>query len=84
MGYTEGMKTALSLPDDLQKAAERRPKRSGKSRSQLHAGALGHYLVHQSPDEITEAMNRVVDELGEQNQGFTRAAARHTLERVEW
>jgi metal-responsive CopG/Arc/MetJ family transcriptional regulator len=78
------MKTAISLPDELFEAAERQAKRAGKSRSQLYAEALEEYLVRHSPDEITEAMNRVVDGLDEPIDDFTRAAARRTLEGIEW
>ena len=78
------MKTAISLSDDLFEAAERQAKRAGKSRSQLYAEALEEYLVRHSPDEITEAMNRVVDGLDEATDDFTKAAARRMLEGIEW
>jgi metal-responsive CopG/Arc/MetJ family transcriptional regulator len=78
------MKTAISLSDELFEAAERQAKRAGKSRSQLYAEALEEYLVRHSPDEITEAMNRVVDGLDEPIDDFSKAAARRTLEGIEW
>ena len=78
------MKTAISLSDQLFEAAERQAKLAGKSRSQLYAEALQEYLLRHSPDEITEAMNRVVDDLDEPIDDFTKAAARRTLEGIEW
>lgn len=83
-GYTNGMKTAISLPDEVFDAAERFARRVGKSRSQVYAEALAEYLARHGPDEVTAAMNTVVDEVGEGSDGFVGAAARRTLERVEW
>ena len=78
------MKTAISLPDEVFQAAERHARRVGKSRSRVYAEALAEYLVRHGPDEITAAMNAVVNELNESPDGFVGAAARRTLERVEW
>ena len=77
------MKTAVSLPDDVFDRAERLAKRAGRSRSEVYAAALREYVARHSPDEITEALNRVyADEEG--IDGFVAEAARKTLEAVEW
>jgi metal-responsive CopG/Arc/MetJ family transcriptional regulator len=78
------MKTAVSLPDALFRAADRHAKRARKSRSQLYAEAIAEYLSRHSPDEITEAMNRVVDQFPGERDPFVEAAARSALARVEW
>jgi metal-responsive CopG/Arc/MetJ family transcriptional regulator len=79
------MKTAISLPDELFLAAERQAERAQKSRSQLYAEALAEYLARHAPDEVTDAMNRVVDQLGEPGPDpFLAAAARRAFERTEW
>jgi metal-responsive CopG/Arc/MetJ family transcriptional regulator len=78
------MKTAVSIPDPLFRAAERQARRKRKSRSQLYAEALTEYLARHSPDEVTTAMDRVLERLGESTDMFTRAAAQRTLERIEW
>lgn len=82
------MKTAVSLPDPLFRAAEQHARRARKSRSQLYAEALAEYLARHAPDEVTEAMNRVVDQVdatpGAVPDGFAAAAARRVLERSEW
>ena len=84
-GYTAGMKTAISLPDDLFEAGERHRKRHRKSRSQLYAEALSEYLSRHAPDEVTEAMNEVLQELGDPGpERFVTAAARRVLARTEW
>lgn len=79
------MKTAISLPDDLFQAAERQAKRDQKSRSELYAQALAEYLARHAPDEVTDAMNRVIERVGTSEEDpFAEAATRATLERVEW
>jgi metal-responsive CopG/Arc/MetJ family transcriptional regulator len=79
------MKTAISLPDELFRAAERHAKRQQKSRSQLYAEALTEYLARHAPDEVTEAMNRVVERLGVTGpEPFLASAARRVFERTEW
>lgn len=83
-GYTTGMKTAVSLPDEVFRAAERQARRVKKSRSQLYAEALSEYLVRHAPEEVTDAMNRVVEQLREPTDPFVSAAARRVLERSEW
>jgi metal-responsive CopG/Arc/MetJ family transcriptional regulator len=78
------MKTAISLPDDLFAAAERQAHRTGKSRSQLYAEALAEYLARHGPEEVTEAMNQVLEQVGEPPpDAFTREAARRILSRAE-
>ena len=79
------MKTAISLPDDLYHGAERYAKRTRKSRSQLYAEALSEYLSRHAPDEVTEDMNTVVEQLGESGSDpFVASAARRILKSVEW
>ena len=78
------MKTAVSVPDDVFRAAERQARRTKKSRSQLYAEALSEYLGRHAPDEVTEAMNGVVDQLKGPTDPFLVTAARRVLERSEW
>jgi metal-responsive CopG/Arc/MetJ family transcriptional regulator len=80
------MKTAVSIPDEVFRRADRLARRARKSRSQLYSDALREYLDRHSDDEITEAMNRAVDEIGEEarDRAFVRAAASRILRRTEW
>lgn len=91
--YTLGMKTAISLPDSLFRAAEQHARRARKTRSQLYADAIAEYLARHAPDEVTEAMNRAVDaatspsaDAGDAagDSAFRAAAARRVLEQSEW
>ena len=70
------MKTAISLPDALFRAAEQQARHARKSRSQLYAEALAEYLARHAPDELTAAMNRVADETASASDPFVTEAAR--------
>jgi len=78
------MKTAISLPDRIFRAAERHARRARKSRSQLYAEAIAEYLARHAPEEVTEAMNRVVDQLAGESDPFVAAAGRRVLEDSSW
>lgn len=78
------MKTAVSLPDALFEAAERQAERTKTSRSQLYAEAIAEYLARHAPDEVTAAMNCVVDQLDEPVDPFVAAASQRALRRSEW
>lgn len=79
------MKTAVSLPDRVYRDAERYARRARKSRSQLYAEALSEYLARHAPDEVTEDMNAVVEQLGRPDSDpFVARAARRVLTSVEW
>jgi hypothetical protein len=53
------MKTAISIPDSLFKAAERLAGRLGVSRSELYRRAIGRYLEEHSHEVIRERLDRV-------------------------
>jgi metal-responsive CopG/Arc/MetJ family transcriptional regulator len=78
------MKTAVSVPDRVFEQAERLARQTRKTRSHVFSDALREYIARHSPDEVTEAMNRVCDQLGEQRAPFVARAARRTLEQSEW
>ena len=78
------MKAAVSIPDDVFEEGERLVRRLHTSRSQLYARALAVFVVQHDDDQVTAAMNRVVDQVGPEVDGFTRRAARRTLRHVEW
>jgi len=83
-GYTNGMKTAVSIPDDVFARAERFAKQAKRSRSEVFTAALRDYVARHAPDDVTEAMNRVCDDEGAAPDEFGAAAARRMLERTEW
>jgi metal-responsive CopG/Arc/MetJ family transcriptional regulator len=78
------MKTAISIPDDVFEEAERLATELQTSRSQLYSRALREFVARHAPDRLTEAMNRVVDELGGDMEEFSRRTSRRVLEQVEW
>ena len=78
------MKTAVSIPDEVFAGAERLARRTKKSRSQVFSDALREYVARHSPEEVTDAMNRVCDELGSASDPFVATAASHILEQSEW
>ena len=84
MGYTSGMKTAISIPDDLFQAADRLARELGKSRSHLYSQAVREYLARHSGDSITEALDAVCAEALDADADFLHAAAARTLGRTEW
>lgn len=51
------MKTAISIPDALFKAAERAAKRHKMSRSRFYSTALAAYLQASEEKEIKKALN---------------------------
>jgi metal-responsive CopG/Arc/MetJ family transcriptional regulator len=83
-GHTFGMKTAVSIPDDVFKNADRLARRMKKSRSELFSNALAEYVARHAPDHVTEAMDQVCAEVGIETDGFTSAAASRTLQHIEW
>ena len=53
------MKTAISIPDPLFRAAERAAKRQKVSRSRFYAKAVAAYLKSQGDKSIKEALDAV-------------------------
>lgn len=83
-GYTSGMKTAISVPDDVYRDAERYARKAGKTRSQLYSDAVRQYLLQHTPDAVTEAMNDACAKIDQSEDGFARAAAHRALRRESW
>lgn len=53
------MKTAISIPDDLFRSAERASARLGLTRSELYQRALALFLSRNDDRAVTEALDRV-------------------------
>ena len=67
-------------------AIERLVRRSKRHRSEVYADALREYVARHAPDEVTDALNAVVEKVGEEPEDdrFTQAAARRALSTTEW
>ncbi len=78
------MKIAVSIPDRMFEKAERFARQKKKSRSALYRLALAEYLARHTPEQVTEAMDRVCTELEEGQDMFVASAAHLVLKRIEW
>ncbi len=83
-GYTRGMKTAVSIPDDVFDRAERLAKRGRRSRSEVYSSALREYVARHAPEEVTDTMNRVCAEVNDGLDPFVAAVGRRVLEKSKW
>lgn len=68
------MKTAISLPDDTFERVERAAKKLGVSRSEFFARAAERWLNDLDDERTTDAINRAIAGLPD-NNAFTDAAA---------
>jgi len=78
------MKTAVSIPDDVFRKVEKFARRTKRSRSDVVSAALREYIARHASDEVTDAINRAVDEIGEERDDFVAAVAHRVLEKTEW
>ena len=78
------MKTAVSVPNDVYEGAERLARRSGRSRSEVYSAALREYVARHSPDEVTDALDRVVAQMDPSVESFVTESSRRVLEATEW
>ena len=91
-GYTSGMKTAVSIPDEIFEEAERLARRTKRSRSRLFSDALKEYVASRTPERLTRRMDAALAEIGaesdlktgDDSRPFTASAARRVLERTDW
>jgi len=59
LGYTQAMKTAISIPDPLFDAAEQLAGRLGLSRSELYQRAIREYVHKHRQSKVTESLDAV-------------------------
>lgn len=69
MSYS-GMKTTISLPDEVFEAADELAERLGISRSELYARAVEELLARHRDEDVTARLNRVY---AEEPSGFDPA-----------
>lgn len=77
------MRLRISISDEIFEEAERLARWTRRSRGELYSAALAEYLARHSQDAMTQAMNRVIEEVGQSVDGFTLAASRQILARTE-
>ena len=78
------MKTAISIPDNIFRDAERLSRRLKKSRSQVYTEAVIEYVSRHDPEAVTDAMNRVCDAIDTRPDPAIFDAAKRILKDVEW
>lgn len=82
--YATGMKTTVSIPDDVFADAEKLAQALKKSRNQLYTHALKEYMARHAADQVTEALDRIYGDGPLADDDFAKAAARRTLRRSQW
>ncbi len=75
------MKTAISVPDDLFRDADRAAERLGWSRSQLYTRAVTEFLERQGDDPVTLALDALANELSRE---VAPAAGRALIDSGNW
>ena len=83
-GYTQGMKTAISIPEDLFGRTDEFARKNGKSRSQVVREALSEYLLRRDSGEVTEAIDEALAEIDQDRDVWAIEAGKQALERSEW
>ena len=83
-GYTDGMKTAVSIPDDVFLRAEQLAGQTNRSRSRLYSDALGEYLARHGTDAVSAGMDEALAGIEQSPDAFLTTANRSVLAKTEW
>ena len=85
-GYTEPMKTAISIPDSLFEEAERLARMRGWSRSELYANAVTAYVNSERFSGVREKLDAVYGNNEEDSaiDPFLADAQARSLPREKW
>jgi predicted DNA-binding protein len=78
-GYTEGMKTAISLPDDTYEQATRQAQALGISRSEFFARAARSYLDQLTSRSLTQQIDEALRTGDDDSNAAAAAAGRSYL-----
>lgn len=73
--YTRGMKTAVSVPNDVFAEAEQVALKAGISRSELYVNALRAYLTASRGERITQQLNDAYESTTQEPDEFLLRAA---------
>ena len=68
--YGRGMKTAISIPDDVFESADELAEQMGVTRSHLYATAVAEYVAKYRASDVTATLNEVY---AEEPSGIGRA-----------
>jgi metal-responsive CopG/Arc/MetJ family transcriptional regulator len=78
------MKTAISIPDKLFKAADQYAKSHGFSRSQLYAKAVAQFLEQHPSDHITKQLNEIYSTESAKLNETISTMQFSSIEKEEW
>ena len=78
-GYTLGVKTAISLPDDTYEQATRQAAELGISRSEFFARAARNYLDQLAVQSLTRQINEALQAVSDDSNAAAAAAGRRHL-----
>jgi hypothetical protein len=84
IGYTQNMKTAISIDNQLYEEAEKFSKNAGLSRSKLYSTAINEYIQNHSSDLITEKLNSYYKDHESKLDEDLKYAAYRLLNREDW
>jgi metal-responsive CopG/Arc/MetJ family transcriptional regulator len=78
------VRTAVSIPDELLRAAERLAKRLKLSRSELYAKAVAEFVEARSAEEVTAALDEVYAVEDSRLDPVLRTIQYASLPKEEW
>ncbi len=78
-GYTEDMKTAISLPGDIYEQATRQAEALGISRSEFFARAARSYLDQLASHSLTQQIDEALRTAGDDSNAAAAAVGRRHL-----
>jgi predicted DNA-binding protein len=82
-GYTRGVKTAISLPDDTYQQATRKAAELGISRSEFFARAARNYLDQLAAHSLTRQIDEALQAGDDDSNAAAAAAGRSYLARQD-
>lgn len=78
------MKTAISIPDPIFKAAERLARRFGLTRSRLCTKAVAEYIRKHKNDLVCEKLNEIYEREPSSLDSATQAIQWASIDKEEW
>ena len=73
-GYTDGMKTAISVPDEVFRQVDAKAAELGVSRSEFFTRAASKYLEELESQSLTNQINEVLELAGDDDSNAVAAA----------
>ena len=78
------MKTAVSIPDPIYRAADRTARRLKMSRSELYAKAVAAFVEAHGSADVTRRLNEIYSHEQSEPDAVIQAMALSSIERDEW